>query len=62
MRMLCDVRDITLLDMVEYDIENYQGRGLCYWIAQTEAFENNSRYHSKPESTNCFITYLLGCS
>ena len=48
---------------VEHDIENYQGQGLCYppkskaEVDNTNRGLNNSRYHAKTESNNCFIIY-----
>ena len=53
-----------LLDEVEHDSENYQGRGLCYLPKPKAEADNtnrgldNSRYHAKTESNNCFIIQL----
>jgi hypothetical protein len=42
-------------------IENYQGRGLCYppkpEAENTNRGLDNSQYHAKTESNNCFIIY-----
>ena len=52
-----------LLNEVEHDIENYQGRGLPYppkpkaGIDSTIQGLDNSRYHAKTEFNNCFIMY-----
>lgn len=52
-----------LLNEVEHDIENYQGRGLCYppkpkaEVDNTNRGLDNSRYYAKAESNNCFIMY-----
>ena len=53
-----------LLDEVVHNSENYQGRGLCY-LAKPKAEANttnrgfnNSRYHVKTESNNCFIRHF----
>ena len=52
-----------LLNEVEYDIENYQRRGLCYLPKPKAGVDNrnrgldNSRYHTKTEFNNCFIIY-----
>ena len=52
-----------LWNEVEHDIENYQGRGLCYPPKPKAEVDNanrvldNSRYHAKTEFSNCFIMY-----
>ena len=50
-----------LLNEVEHDIENYQGRGLRYppkskaEVDNTNRGLDNSRYHVKTEFNNCFV-------
>ena len=52
-----------LLNEVEYDIENYQGRCLCYLpkpkaeVDNTNRCLDNSRYHTKTKFNNGFIIY-----
>ena len=50
-----------LLNEVEYNIANYQDRGLCYRpkaeVDNTDRGLDNSRYHTKTEFNNCFIIY-----
>ena len=52
-----------LLNEVEHDIENYQGRGLCCQpkpkaeVDNTNRGLDNSRYYAKTEFNNCFIMY-----
>ena len=53
-----------LQNEVEYDIENYHGRGLCYpskpmaEVDNTNRGIDNSRYYRKTEFNNCFIVYI----
>ena len=53
-----------LLNEIEYDIEIYHGRGLCYPPKPKGEVENNNRgvdkyrNHTKTEFHNGFITYL----
>ena len=50
-----------LLNEVQHDIENYQGRSLRYppkpkaEVDNTNQDLDNSRYHAKTEFINCFI-------
>ena len=60
----CRIRiNKQLLNEVEHDIENYQGRGWCYPPKPKAEVDNsnrgldNSRYHAKTEFNNCFIMY-----
>ena len=59
----CVYNNEQLLNEVEYDIENYQGQGLRYppklkaEVDNTNRDLDNSRYHTKTESNNCFIIY-----
>ena len=52
-----------LLNEVEHDIKNYQGRGLRYPPKRKAEVDNinrgldNSRYHAKTEFNNCFTMY-----
>ena len=50
-----------LLNQVEHDIENCQGRGLSFppktEVDNTNRSLDNSRYHTKTEFNNCFIIY-----
>ena len=52
-----------LLNEVEHDIENYQGRGLRYPPKSKASVDNtnrgldNCRYHAKTGFNNCFIMY-----
>ena len=52
-----------LLNEVEYDIDNYQGQGLCYpsklkaEVDNTNRGLDKSRYHRKTEYNICFIIY-----
>ena len=52
-----------LLNEVEHDIDNYQGRGLRYPPKPKAEVDNangdldNSRYHAKTEFNNCFTMY-----
>ena len=47
-----------LLNEVEHEIENYQGRGfLSAEVDNTNRGLKNSRYHAKAEFNNCFIMY-----
>ena len=63
--MLCKkaFNNKQLLNEVEHDIENYQGRGLRYPPKPKAEVDNsnrgldNSRYHAKTEFNNCFIMY-----
>ena len=54
-----------LLDEIEHDSENYQGRVLCYLpkpkaeAANRNRRLDNSRYHAKTEFNNCFIIIQL---
>ena len=53
-----------LLNEVEWDMRDYQGRGLCYLpkpkaeADNTNRGLNNSSYPTRTEFNNCFIIYL----